>query len=118
MAKFWLSESPKFSVIDQYAGRNATATTVAQKVRPRLSRCRERDWRAKNPESEHGAISWISFEGRSLPPAAAWSGYCRAAYAVGESLDDPLLTCGVIVCRAGYSPASMKSVKLMLIADG
>jgi len=36
--------------------------------------------RAKNRESEHGAISRISFEDASLPPATAWSGYgCKPA---------------------------------------
>jgi hypothetical protein len=96
MAKFWISGSKKFGVIGQYAGRNACCDELVQKARARLSRRKERDGRAKNRESKHGAISRISFEGRSLPLAAAWSGYgCKPAARLTRSaslLMDPKRT--------------------------
>jgi hypothetical protein len=52
---------------------------LVQKARAGL-RGKERVGRAQNRESEQGAISQFSFQGRSLLPAATWSGYgCKPA---------------------------------------
>src|SRR5258708_1850331 len=78
MAKIWLSESKKFSVIDQYAGRDAAATTSFRRrgfnTKRGSAACEE------TAGTKTDAISWFSFEGRSLPPATTWSGYgCKPA---------------------------------------
>ena len=53
---------------------------IAEKARARLSRRKERDWPCKEPRERTRRDLAVSFEGRSLPPAAAWSGYgCKPA---------------------------------------
>jgi hypothetical protein len=57
--------------------------------------------RAKNGESEHGAISRISLEGRSPLPAAAWSGYgCKPAARLTRSASLFMTPTGLRVCAA------------------
>jgi hypothetical protein len=94
---FLLSERKKFSVIDQYAGCNAAATSsFRRRVLDRADAKRGIGY-AKNRESEHGAISRFSFEGspcRRPQRGPVTDVNLPRGLRGGESLDDPSRTGG------------------------
>src|SRR5258707_9102900 len=76
MAKFWLSESKKkFSVIDQYAGRNAAAMSSFRRRGFDRADAKRGGPQAKNCEDEHDRFRGFHLKACPPPQAAGSSGY-------------------------------------------